>query len=347
MHNQRGPRWMKAWVMTQAATRINTLWYSHHPAQWLLWPLSWIYQVTSTLRRVGLQRFMAQKAPVPIIVVGNLSVGGTGKTPLVMSLVQQLQQKGLRVGIVSRGYGATIRTFPHEVGVEDKASAVGDEPLMLARRTGVPVVIAKRRMDAVNYLLAKHSCQVIVSDDGLQHYRMGRAIEIVVLDGARGFGNGQCLPAGPLREKPSRLRRADFVVVNGEPARWHDMPRTVYTMKVMPGMISPLLPGPPIEGSALPAPIAALAGIGDPKKFFTTLDGLGIVYQAHPFPDHYAYTADEVCDLGASILMTEKDAVKCLAFATKSMYFLPVNATMDPVFWHHLWAALQGHMTHA
>ncbi len=195
---------------------IEQLWYgTHHPGRVFLWPVSALFQMVSWLRRIWLE-WRRQPGSVPIIVVGNLTVGGVGKTPLVIALAQYLSARGVRVGIVSRGYGAQIRAFPHCVCPEDTAQQVGDEPKLLALKTRCPVVIAPQRLQAVAYLIQHHQPQVIISDDGLQHYAMPRVMEIVVIDGMRGMGSGLCLPAGPLRESVQRLQKVNFIVVNGE-----------------------------------------------------------------------------------------------------------------------------------
>lgn len=196
------------------STFMDQVWYGNHPLQWVLSPFSWGYRLIVAARRWYLENFSQIKCPVPVIVVGNITVGGVGKTPLVVELAKRLQDKGLNAGIVSRGYGAKIKEFPYEVKPHDNANQVGDEPLLLAQKTQCPVVIAPDRPEAVRYLLEKHHCQIIISDDGLQHYRMGRAIEIAVIDGTRGLGNEFCLPAGPLREPAKRLQEVDFIVVN-------------------------------------------------------------------------------------------------------------------------------------
>ena len=220
---------------------IDKLWYSRHPLRWCLWPFTIVYQAVTMFRRCYLQRYRQQNVSVPIVVVGNLTVGGVGKTPLVIALARQFQEQGLRVGIVSRGFGARVRDFPHEVSPHADAGLVGDEPLLLAKKTGCPVVIAPKRINAVQYLIKTHQSQIIISDDGLQHYAMGRAIEIVVIDGMRGLGNGLCLPAGPLREGRGRLKTADFIVVNG--GVW---PKA-YRMDLLPGDLTQLISGKPIQ----------------------------------------------------------------------------------------------------
>lgn len=207
MLNYIGCKPMQSLMFTSRFNRwIDTLWYGKNPVRYLLWPASLVFQAAAWLRRAWLKG-RQQPLSVPVIVVGNLTVGGVGKTPLVIALAHYLTQKGLRVGIVSRGYGAKIRTFPHCVQQGDTATLVGDEPKLLALKTGCPVVIAPKRLQAVQYLLEHYHSQVIISDDGLQHYAMPRTVEIVVVDGMRGMGSGLCLPAGPLRESERRLQQ--------------------------------------------------------------------------------------------------------------------------------------------
>ncbi|MDA9272000.1 tetraacyldisaccharide 4'-kinase [bacterium] len=321
---------------------LETYWYTSHWTRWLLWPAALVYQLICFLRRRYLQWFGQQQFTVPIIVVGNLSVGGVGKTPLVIALAEQLRARGLRVGIVSRGYGATVNQFPYDVKQNDCATLVGDEPLLLAKKTGCPVIIAPKRVRAVQYLLDHYQSQIIISDDGLQHYAMGRAIEIVVVDGTRGLGNGLCLPAGPLRESARRLRQVDFIVVNAG-----SMDNLLsYRMDLEPGQLTSLLDGQPTQLSQLRKPIAAVAGIGHPQRFFATLQALGFSFTAYPFADHHAFKPADLCLTEKIVVMTEKDAVKCLPFATESMYFLPVEAKIDSKFWEALWSheQLQGYI---
>ncbi|TAL66131.1 MAG: tetraacyldisaccharide 4'-kinase, partial [Legionella sp.] len=296
---------------------IEKFWYSSHPLSSLLRPLSWGFQFVTTLRRHYLQTFCQKKIAVPIIVVGNITVGGVGKTPLVIALAQQLQAKGLRVGIVSRGYGAKRKEFPYEVLLSDTALEVGDEPLLIAKKTRCPVVIAPQRMAAVDYLLAKHQSQIIISDDGLQHYRMGRAIEIAVIDGVRGLGNGLCLPAGPLRESPRRLQQVDFLVVNE--GTWDK----AYPMTLQPGKITALADEAPVEQQVFTEKVAAVAAIGNPQRFYKTLSQLGIKFNTYSYPDHYHFKLDDLNYSESQVIMTEKDAVKCRSFLLEKLYYLP------------------------
>lgn len=323
---------------------IDRYWYDLHPLRWFLWPLSLIYRFLVAARRSYLSCFRQQQFSVPVIVVGNLTVGGVGKTPLVIALAKEFKQRGLRVGIVSRGYGARLVKFPFEVSSDARAIEVGDEPLLLAQKTDCPVVIAPKRVEAVHYLLKKYQSQVIISDDGLQHYAMGRAIEIVVIDGARGLGNGFCLPAGPLRETINRLKQADFVIINGD-LQYPLSLESSYRMDLIPGEFMQVINNRVIakENITTPLPnghgsvgVAAIAGIGNPERFFTVLSSLGIQFKPYPFPDHHSFSLKDLEVDEKIVVMTEKDAVKCRTFATDTMYFLPVEAKVENKFWDAL-----------
>ncbi|MBA2709530.1 MAG: tetraacyldisaccharide 4'-kinase [Tatlockia sp.] len=317
---------------------IDKLWYKKQPSRWILWPLAILYQIITGCRRVYLKSFRQHKFSVPIIVVGNLTVGGVGKTPLVIAIAKQCVEKGLRVGIVSRGYGARTKQFPYEISQKDEAELVGDEPYLIAQKTSCPVVISPKRVQAVQYLLDKYQSQIIISDDGLQHYAMGRAIEIVVIDGTRQLGNGFCLPAGPLRESPGRLQKADLIVVNS--GEWPN----AHPMDLKPGKLIHLASGQEIEKSVLSTPVAAVAAIGNPQRFFRTLQNLGIAFIKYPFPDHHPFCINDMQFAENDVIMTEKDAVKCRPFAANSWYFLPVEAKLCDSFWQALWTheQLQG-----
>ncbi len=264
------------------------------------------------------------RAPVPVIVVGNITAGGSGKTPLVLALVDLLRAQGRHPGVVSRGYGRSGRAACR-VGAASSAAAVGDEPLLIHQCTGVPVAVAPRRAEAVRLLLDA-GVDVIVADDGLQHAALARDLEIAVVDGVRRFGNGRLLPAGPLRDTPARLRRVDFVVCNnGTPAAGE------FSMRLQPLPLEPVAPA--AAGTAPPVPPAevhAVAGLGDPQRFFATLRAQGYRVQAHPFPDHHAYrAADFAFDDGRlPLLMTGKDAVKCRALARAHWWVQPVRAEL-------------------
>jgi tetraacyldisaccharide 4'-kinase len=315
----------------------------------LLIPLSWLFRAAVGIRRncyrTGLLR--SERLPVPVIVVGNISVGGTGKTPLVLWLVTRLREAGYKPGIISRGYGGLAR-LPQCVGACDDASVCGDEPVLLARHSGCAVWIGKDRVAAALALLgANPACDVLVSDDGLQHYRLARDAEIAVVDGARGVGNGWMLPAGPLREPPSRLAEVDAVVVRGadaRPALAAPLREDCIAMTLVPAGLRNLRDGRhDSDASRLRTlRVHAVAGIGNPPQFFDTLTSLGIPHTPHAFPDHHVFVAADLvfsdCD---AIVMTEKDAVKCERFATDTHWSLQVDAVVDDVLTHRVLQRLQ------
>lgn len=308
---------------------IARIWSGESPLWLLLLPLSWLYGLVSGLIRLsyklGLKK--AWRAPVPVVVVGNLTAGGNGKTPVVIWLVEQLQQQGIRVGVVSRGYGGKAETYPLLLDAQTTTAQAGDEPVLIFQRTGAPVAVSPVRSDAVKALLAAHAVQLIITDDGLQHYRLARDKEIVVVDGVRRFGNGWWLPAGPMRERASRLKSVDAIVTNGGTAQAGEIP-----MRLQPGLAVNLLTG---ERRALTElhDVVAMAGIGHPPRFFTTLENSGL----HPvktvaLADHQALTLADVEALtapGQTLIMTEKDAVKCRAFAKTNWWYLPVDAELN------------------
>ncbi len=312
--------------------RLHSFWQNMTPWHGLLYPFMWCFQGITALRKRWQVFFNRQAFDVPIIVVGNLTTGGVGKTPLVIALIEACQARGIRVGVVSRGYKAACQDFPHEVRGTDTAQMVGDEPFLIAKKTGVPVIIAPDRVAAVEYLLKHHAPQLIISDDGLQHYRMPRAIEIVVLDGVRLLGNQRLLPVGPLREPVARLKSVDFTIVNS--GFWPN----AYSMTLQPGAPMSLKNNQCVVLSEIPSPIAAIAGIGHPERFFQTLTSLSLSFEPHVFPDHHAFSSKDFKKITKPILMTEKDAVKCQPFATDMMYFLPVKALVEESFWDALWA---------
>lgn len=263
-----------------------------------------------------------------MIVVGNLSVGGSGKTPLVLWIAEHLKNHGYRPGIVSRGHGARVGA-PREVSIASSPHEVGDEPVLLARRSGCPVWVAPQRIAAVRALRAAHpDCNVLLSDDGLQHYALARDIEIAVVD-ARGFGNGLLLPAGPLREPVSRLRSVDAVVAHDTSA----VPG--YAMRLRGERFVQMLDAGNVVGaeSLRGKAVHAVAGIGDPERFFRQIERLGLGIVRHPFDDHHAFrAADLQYGDAAPVVMTEKDAVKCEGFARPEYWVFPVSAELDPAF---------------
>lgn len=298
----------------------------------LLWPLSLLFTGVANWRRHALEKSRIPPLPVPVIIVGNITVGGTGKTPLLTSLTQALQARGLQPGIISRGYGGSHGSHgggeARTVAVTDSAALVGDEPLLLAQRTGCPVVIGRDRVAAARALVAQ-GVTVILSDDGLQHYALPRTVEIAVVDGQRGLGNGFCLPAGPLREPPPRLQTVDFVVSNGDAAaRFRD---DQFTMQVVPSCWRHLQTGGEMPLASLPVNqrLHAVAGIGNPQRFFRTLRSLGYSIHEQVFPDHHDFSPADIASAeGLPVVMTEKDAVKCSAFAGRDVYALIVSAEL-------------------
>ncbi len=320
--------------------RLDHYWYARSPWLVLLTPLSLLFRIVVAVRRLAyrLGLLRSRRLPVPVIIVGNITVGGSGKTPLVAWLAGYLQGKGYRPGIVARGYGGTARSWPQQVRRDSDPAIVGDEAVLLAGLTGCPVAVGPDRYAAASALVKYNSCDVIVADDGLQHYALQRDIEIAVIDGVRRFGTGFMLPAGPLREPVSRLRDADLVVVNGLGGG------NEYPMKLKRGLLHNLA-----DESRTCRPEAfrqrkvhAVAGIGNPERFFQALrEQLGQV-ETHSFPDHHRFArADILFDDDAPVLMTAKDAVKCRRFATGNEWYLPVTAEMGAEFCASLDALLQ------
>lgn len=309
-------------------SRLVRCWYGKAGWCGLLFPLAMLYGLISALRRRYYRLRPVSRLPVPVIVIGNLTVGGTGKTPLVLWLVKRLRAAGYHPGIISRGYGATSQGICAVPGSGD-AAVFGDEPVLLARRNLCPVWIGHRRSEVGRALLAAHpDIDVIVADDGLQHYALARDMEIVVVDGRRGFGNGLLMPAGPLRESRQRLMAVDAVVIHGGDSL-PDLTKPTWRMDLRGGMLHNLA-----EPSRQLGPehffgrtVHALAGIGHPERFFDTLKGLGITIMPHAFPDHHAYTRDEL-PVG-EVIMTEKDAVKCLAFGRDDIWVYVVDAEVS------------------
>lgn len=310
------------------AQRLQQAWYHGHPALALLGPLEGLYRLVAKRRR---QRFLdgsapSYRAPVPVVVVGNITVGGTGKTPLILWLVEHCRARGLKVGVVSRGYGAQPPSLPWRVTAEQPAGQVGDEPLLIVQRTAVPLMIDPDRPRAVRALLAAEPLDLILCDDGLQHYRLARDLELVLIDAARGLGNGRCLPAGPLREPANRLQDVDAVLFNGGAP--DDAP-AAFGFRLEPSALIEIATGRslPLDRFRPGEQIHAVAGIGNPERFFATLEALNWRPIPHPFADHAAFSPEQLHfapDL--PLVMTEKDAVKCRAFARPGWYYLQVQA---------------------
>ncbi len=313
--------------------RLQHAWYHGHPALFLLWPLEQLYRQVVKRKRA---RFISgdsasYRAPVPVIIVGNITVGGTGKTPMILWLVDYCRAQGLQVGVVSRGYGAKPAHLPWTVSASDSAAQAGDEPLLIVQRSGVPLVIAPERAQAVQQLLAEFCVDIILSDDGLQHYGLARDLELVLIDAARGLGNQRCLPAGPLREPVERLQTVDALLCNGAQ---HDSQRG-FAMQLQATELVHVRSGRREPLSYFPAQqkMHAVAGIGNPQRFFKTLEGLDWRPIAHAFADHAEFSAQDLHfgdDL--PVLMTEKDAVKCRAFAADNCWYLQVAAQPSAAF---------------
>jgi tetraacyldisaccharide 4'-kinase len=310
---------------------------------WLLWPASLGFAVAAWLRRIfyRLKIFGSSHPGIPVIVVGNLTAGGSGKTPLVLRIAEILKEHGWRPGIVSRGYGGSAQQ-PRAATIAADPAEVGDEPILLARRSGCPVWVAPERIAACRALRAESpECNVIITDDGLQHYALRRDLEICVVDGF-GFGNGFLQPAGPLREPRSRLRSVDAVVAHGADGV------EGYKMALEGDKVvrftdaRDVRPAKSFAGQR----VHAVAGIGDPKRFFLQLARFGLKVVPHPFPDHHAFRAEDFAFGDTDpVVMTEKDAVKCkriVAGLQVQFWVFPVSAALDRAFEHWLVEKLGG-----
>ena len=340
---------LKAALLKQWYQQASLLMY-------LLLPIQLLFLLLSSSRK-ALYKFAVfpeNQIPVPLIVVGNLSVGGTGKTPLVIAIVEYLKSQGMNPGVVSRGYGGRADAYPLLVSGHSKAAESGDEPLLIFQRTGVPVVVDPNRSRAAKLLVFEASCDVIISDDGLQHYGMSRDFEIVVVDAKRGFGNKQVLPIGPLREPLSRLAEVDSVVLNMPQSLddevYRDLQETLKTfgesvsqfqMQLKPEELMPLKQTHyhlmPVSGDR----VHAVAGIGNPKRFFETLSNLGFDVVPHEFDDHYDFKLEDFTfEVEYPVIMTEKDAVKCQGFEHSNLWYLPVDAEIDSGLYKKLDALL-------
>jgi tetraacyldisaccharide 4'-kinase len=315
------------------AERLLHAWYQGHPALLLLRPLEWLYRAVVRRKRADFVagRGAIYRAPVPVLVVGNITVGGTGKTPLILHLIEHCRARGLRVGVVSRGYGAQPPSWPWRVMADQSATVAGDEPLLIVQRSGVALMIDPDRSRAVQALLSAESLDLILCDDGLQHYRLARDLELVLIDAARGLGNARCLPAGPLREPVERLQSVDALLYNGAVVDRSDG----YAFTLQPTALVNLLTGERRSLSAFPPGQAlhAVAGIGNPQRFFNTLEALHWQPIQHAFADHAQYSAAQLSFSPAlPLVMTEKDAVKCRAFAQSDWWYLAVDARPSAAF---------------
>lgn len=319
-------------LATRLEQGVLRRWYGSPGLLWLLWPLEWLYRAVVSYKRFSFLKGWrsTRRARVPVIVVGNITVGGTGKTPVTLALCRALQVAGFKPGIASRGYGSLATQFPLAVTADTPVTDSGDEPLLLARRSGVPVAIDPDRAEAVALLESEFGCNVVICDDGLQHYAMARDIEWVVVDGRRGFGNRRCLPLGPLREPLSRLDDVAAVLLNGGD---EDLFAGAVRFALRPTQVVPIHGGAalaPADFAAIQPRVHAVAGIGHPQRFFDTLRELGLDVVEHPFPDHHIFTpADLAFGDDLPVVMTEKDAVKCAPMAGSAQrWFLAVEAEL-------------------
>ncbi|AWX13133.1 tetraacyldisaccharide 4'-kinase [Mergibacter septicus] len=308
---------------------------------YLLYPFSKLFGYITAFRRFAYRQgwFKSWQSPCPIIVVGNLTVGGNGKTPVVIHLAQQCQARRVKVAIISRGYGGKSKYYPLEVFPTTDPNLAGDEPVLIAQQTGVPVAVSPNRRHSIELLWQKYQPQLIISDDGLQHYALRRDAEIVVVDSQREFGNGFLLPAGGLRELPSRLKQVDCIIYNGEKAPTAlpaglcaDQMQLIATeaINLVSREIRPLNTF---------QQITAIAGIGNPDRFFNMLQQKGLfLAQTQAFADHHAYTAKDFSYFSQDLplLMTEKDAVKCNHFSSKNWWYVPVTAQIKGEQLSHL-----------
>lgn len=323
---------------------IEQRWYSSAGILWLLFPFELLFCLLANIQR---RRLEAQQTrfEVPVIIVGNIAVGGTGKSPVLTELVHFFTSKGLVPGVVSRGYGRSVTT-PLLVSHDTPVAAVGDEPKMIAEQCRCPVAVGADRVEATKLLLDSAHVDVILSDDGLQHNQLGRDIEIIVVDALRGFGNGHLLPVGPLREKKSRLREAQWVVVTSsdlvDKSVGPELENLIETRIEVTGLRKlgsrELLPLTVLEEHEN---IVAVAGIGNPDKFFKTLDRLGLVYQKKVFADHHHFENKDFIDINGALVMTDKDAIKCESLALTNAYALQIKLSFPDDFLNTLYEQYQ------
>jgi tetraacyldisaccharide 4'-kinase len=316
------------------ATWLQNHWYNARPPLGLI-PFSAVFRGIVALRRWAYRHGWktSEKLPVPVIVVGNLTVGGTGKTPLTIWLVEFLRAAGYKPGVISRGYRGRKQHQPLLVTAASDPDEAGDEPVLIAWRTGCPVYVFPRRVEAGRALLAAHDCDIVIADDGLQHYALARDVEIAVVDGERRFGNGYCLPAGPLREPVSRLREVDLIVCRGQ-AQAGEYALTLHSDEAV--NLADESVRKPLKAFA-GEKLLAVAGIGFPQRFFADLKKAGLEIEERAFPDHHHYVpADLQTSNDALVLMTEKDGVKCRSFANPKLWAVPLQAHLPAAFGEQL-----------
>lgn len=315
---------------------LEDIWYNNGVGKFFLLPLTPVYCALNTIQRWKSRNYHP-KLPCKIIVVGNITVGGTGKTPLVIHLVNLLKEAGYKPAIITRGYGGKATTWPQSVTAESDPRLVGDEAVLMATRTQAPVYAGADRLLSVSKLCQEHDCDVVISDDGMQHYKLPRDILITVIDGSRLLGNGWCLPAGPLRERKQRLASSDILVVNGDIEDDSFDDRIIspwFGMALKGQMLSQLNSSQEISVKDFKTrKVHAVTGIGNPNRFFKVLEQLGFQIRQHSFPDHHDFSAEDLqFDDDLPVVMTEKDAVKCMNFAEDHYWCLPVMAELENDF---------------
>jgi len=312
-------------------TLINDTWYSKNTLSQFLRPFALLFCGIVAIRKTlySLKLLKSTKLNVPVIVVGNITVGGTGKTPLVIWIANFLKESGFTPGIISRGYMGKAKSWPQQVRPDSDPVIVGDEAILISRQSACPMAVGPDRVAAAQALLKYSSCDIIISDDGLQHYALHRTIEVVVIDGVRRFGNGQCLPAGPLRESVNRIDKADFLVTNGIASQGEFAMR--YSGKKLFSLLDLNLTM--MLADFKNKKVHAVSAIGNTQRFYDYLRSQGLDIIEHSFPDHYMYSMKDLdFDDDLDIIMTEKDAVKCQRYKIKNCWYLPIKVEMKKDF---------------
>ena len=310
---------------------LDQYWYSKNPVAIFLWPISFVFYLLSFLRRLAykFRLFKSVTVAKPVIVVGNISVGGTGKTPLIIELSRMLISWGYKVGVISRGYGGH-GPWPHQLDDISTAESSGDEPVQIFQRTGVPVVVGPDRIADAQMLIDNNEIDILLADDGMQHYRLNRDLELIVIDAERQFGNGFMLPAGPLREPVSRLKQSGWAIFNAG----NETGDQGYAFKIVPTVVKNLASAEE-ENIAFfqEKTVHAVAGIGNPQRFFRMLRDNGLNVMEHAFPDHYVYRANDLqFNDSHPVLMTEKDSVKCKNFNNNKLWFVAIDIQLSESF---------------
>ena len=326
-------RWLK---LVSAEQRLTRAWYGNGRGLMFLIPLSWLLRVITSLRRRLLQaKYQGHPFTSPVVIVGNISVGGSGKTPLIIALVKALGRRGYSVGVVSRGYGSRARHYPLAVTEDTEAAQCGDEPLLIAQACHCPVVVDPDRVAAVEYLLSHYECDLVLSDDGLQHYRLHRDIEIAVVDGMRGLGNGRCLPAGPLRESSQRLHEVDYILLNGS----HDVSLSgefdLEKITLKPSVFRHLASGKTVAADdwTQASSVHAVAAIGNPQRFAATLTEIGLDVDLKGLDDHKQLTFEDLSFSDSlPVIITAKDAVKFTDTVADNIWVLEVEMHLPEGF---------------